>query len=204
MPESSSASPPAASPKGGSGSMFVGLASWVLFTIIAEHGTLKVASIAALVIAIGVCGYSTKNGKRPKLIELAAVVTFVAFTAIAFVADPSLTHWLTRYARAVAAGVLALLVFGSLLFVPFTEEYAREMVPREYWHSKQFKRVNRKLTVLWGEVFLVMTASHIVAGTVDSRPTNIVFNWVVPIALVLWGTKQSTADKDTQPALQQA
>jgi hypothetical protein len=184
--------------------MLIGLASWILFTIIAEHGTLKVASIAALVIAIGVCGYSLQGGKRPKLIELAAVATFIVFTVIAFVADPSLTHWLTRYARAVAAGVLALLVFGSLLFVPFTEEYAREMVPREYWHSKQFKQVNRKLTALWGGVFLVMTASHIIAGTVDSRPTNIIFNWVVPIALVLWGTKQSTADKDTQPALQQA
>jgi hypothetical protein len=184
--------------------MLIGLASWILFTVIAEHGTLKVASIAALVVAIGVCGYSMQGGKRPKLIELAAVATFIVFTVIAFVADPSLTHWLTRYARAVAAGVLALLVFGSLLFVPFTEEYAREMVPREYWHSEQFKQVNRKLTVVWGEIFLVMTVSHIIAGTVDRQGTNIIFNWVIPIALVLWGTKQSTADKDTQPVLQQA
>jgi hypothetical protein len=206
MPQSSSAPAPEASPKsgGGSGSMLIGLASWILFTVIAEHGTLKVASIAALVIAIGVCAYSMQGGKRPKLIELAAVATFIVFTVVAFVADPSLTHWLTRYARAVAAGVLALLVFGSLLFVPFTEEYAREMVPREYWHSAQFKQVNRKLTLLWGEIFLVMTASHIVAGTVDKQGTNIIFNWVVPVALVLWGTKQSTAGKDTQPALQQA
>jgi succinate dehydrogenase hydrophobic anchor subunit len=207
VPQSSSASAPPATPEsgGGSGSMLIGLASWILFTVIAEHGTLKVASIAAVVIAIGVCGYSMRGGKRPKLIELAAVATFIVFTVIAFVADPSLTHWLTRYARAVAAGVLALLVFGSLLFVPFTEEYAREMVPREYWHSEQFKQVNRKLTVVWGEIFLVMTVSHIIAGTVDKQGTNIIFNWVIPIALVLWGTKQSTADKDTQPpVLQQA
>jgi hypothetical protein len=206
MPQSSAAPAPAAHPKsaGGGGSMFVGLASWILFTVIAEHGTLKVAAIAALVIAIGVCVYSMQGGKRPKLIELAAVATFIVFTVIAFTADPSLTHWLTRYARAVAAAVLALLVFGSLLFVPFTEEYAREMVPREYWHSEQFKQVNRKLTVLWGEIFLVMTGSHIIAGAVDKRPTNIIFNWVIPIALVLWGVKQSTADKDTQPSVQQA
>jgi lysylphosphatidylglycerol synthetase-like protein (DUF2156 family) len=184
--------------------MFIGLASWILFTIIAEHGTLKLASIAALVIAIGVCVYSMQGGKQPKLIELAAVATFIVFTVIAFAADPSLTHWLTRYARAVAAGVLALLVFGSLLFVPFTEEYAREIVPREHWHTEQFKQVNRKLTVLWGEIFLVMTASHIIAGTVDKQGTNIIFNWVVPIALVVWGTKQSTADKGAQPVAQQA
>jgi hypothetical protein len=38
------------------------------------------------------------------MIELAAVATFAVFTVIAFIADPSVTHWLTRYARAVASG----------------------------------------------------------------------------------------------------
>ena len=209
MPQSSpgSASPaPAAHPKsgGGGGSMFIGLASWILFTIIAEHGTLKIAAIASVVIAVGVCIYSTRGGERPKMIEIAAVATFIVFTVIAFIADPSVTHWLTRYARAVAAAVLALLVFGSLLFVPFTAEYSRAMVPREYWHSPKFVELNRKLTIMWGLVFTVMTASHIVAGEIDKRPTNIIFNWVIPIALVLWGVKQSGASESAAPAAQRA
>jgi hypothetical protein len=37
------------------GGMLIGLVPWVLFTIIADHGTLKIAAVAALVIAIGVC-----------------------------------------------------------------------------------------------------------------------------------------------------
>jgi hypothetical protein len=100
----SQSSPAAAAHKstGGAG-MLIGLVPWVLFTIIAEHGTLKIAAIAALVIAIGVCVYSSQGGGRPKLIEGAAVVTFAVFTVIALVADPSLSHWLTRYARAIAA-----------------------------------------------------------------------------------------------------
>jgi hypothetical protein len=102
---------------------------WVLFSLLAEHGTLKLASIASVAIAVGVCLYSARDGGRPKMLEVAAVV---AFTVVAFVADPSVAHWLTRYARAVAAAALAPLVFGSLLFVPFTEEYARRSVPREY------------------------------------------------------------------------
>jgi predicted permease len=185
-----------AAEKSSGGGMLLGLVSWVLFTIIAEHGTLKVASIAALVISVGVCVYAVRGGSRPKMIELAAVGTFVVFTVVAFVADPSLTHFLTRYARAIAAGVLAVLVFGSLLFVPFTEEYARERVPQEYWHSPEFKAVNRRLTLLWGGVFTVMTGSHIIAGAIDHRATNIVFNWVIPIALVMWGSKQSTTGKE--------
>jgi hypothetical protein len=173
----------------------IGLVPWFLFTIIAEHGTLKIASIAAVVIAAGVCVYSTRGGRRPKMIELAAVATFIVFTVIAFVADPSVTHWLNRYARAVAAGVLAVLVFGSLLFVSFTEQYAREAVSREHWTSPRFKAVNRRLTLLWGGVFAVMTVSHVIAGEIDHKGTNIILNWVIPIALVLWGSKQSTGAK---------
>jgi hypothetical protein len=175
--------------------IFIGLVPWVLFTLIAQHGTLKIAAIVTLVVAIGVCLYTTRGGSQPKLIELAAVATFIVFTVIAFVADPSLTHWLTRYARAVAAATLALLVFGSLLFVPFTEEYARESVPRQYWNGREFKQVNRRLTILWGGVFTVMTCSHIIGGIIDKTDTNIIFNWTIPIILVVWGSKQSTAAK---------
>ena len=184
--------------------IIIGLVPWFLFTIIAEHGTLKIAAIAAAVIAVVVCLYSARAGGRPKMIELAAVATFIVFTVIAFTADPSVTHWLTRYARAIAAGVLAVLVFGSLLFVPFTEEYARQAVPREHWNSPRFKEVNRRLTVMWGGIFAVMTVSHVIAGEVDHRGTNIIFNWVIPIALVLWGVKQSGASESAAPAAQQA
>jgi hypothetical protein len=197
--------PPAAPAKGGAPSglgIVIGLVPWFLFTIIAEHGTLKIASIAAVGVAVGVCFYSARNGGRPKMIELAAVATFIVFTVVAFIADPSVTHWLTRYARAIAAGVLSLLVFGSLLFVPFTEEYAREMIPREHWSSPRFKAVNRRLTALWGGVFAVMTVSHVIGGIIDHKGTNVIFNWVIPISLVIWGSKQSTGVKDAHPAHQ--
>ena len=120
--------------------MLIGLIPWILSTLLAEHGTLKFASIAAFVVAVGVCAYSSRGGHRPKMIEIAAVITFIVFTVIAFVADPAVTHWLTRYARAVAAAALAILVFGSLLFIPFTEEYAREQVPEQYWAARRSRR----------------------------------------------------------------
>jgi hypothetical protein len=40
-------------------------------------------------------------------------------------------------------------------------------------------------------VFTAMIPFHIAAGAIDKRPTNILFNWVVPIGLLLWGIKQS-------------
>ena len=106
---------------GGGGGMLVGLIPWILFTLIAEHGALKTASVAACLFALGICAYSIRSGGRPKALELAAAVVFAGFIVIAFVADASVSHWLTRYGRAIAAGLLSLVAFGSLLRVPFTE-----------------------------------------------------------------------------------
>lgn len=128
---------------------------------------------------------------RHHILELGAIVAFVGFTVVAFIADPSTTHWVARYARAIAALVLAMIAFSSLLFVPFTEQYARESVPREFWSTSRFKQVNRQLTGMWGCVFLVMMVSHIVAGAIDTRRGNTIFNWVVPIILIIWAVKRT-------------
>jgi hypothetical protein len=164
--------------------MYVALVPWLLFTVIAEHGTLKIASVAALVIAIGIAIPGIRQG-NPKVIEIGAAVAFAGFTIVAFAADASTAHWLERYARAVAAGMLAVIALGSLLFTPFTEQYAREMVPRELWSSPKFKSINRQLTLLWAGVFCAMVVSHVIAGEIDKRVANIFFNWVVPVFLVL-------------------
>jgi hypothetical protein len=182
----------------GSG-VFIALIPWVLFTIVAEHGTLKLASAAALLIAVGISLLSIRKG-QPKSLEVGAVVAFVGFTVIAFAADASVGEFVERYARAIAAALLASIAFVSLAMVPFTEQYAREEVPREQWSSPTFKSVNRRLTLMWGLVFAAMVPFHIAAGVIDTRPTNIVLNWIVPIGLVLFGIKQTSVITDGKGA----
>lgn len=188
--------PAAAQRTRGSG-VFVALVPWVLFTLIAAHGTMELASIAALVIAVGISVPGIVSG-RPKLLELGAVLAFAAFTVLAFTADPSLGSWLERYARAIAAGLLSLIAFASLARVPFTEQYAREEVPREQWGSPAFKAINRRLTLMWASVFAAMVPFHIAAGALDTRSTNILCNWLVPIGLVLWAIKRTSAITDSE------
>jgi hypothetical protein len=182
----------------GSG-VFIALVPWVLFTVVAEHGTLKLASVAALVIAAGISLPGILKG-RPKLLELGAVIAFIAFTAVAFAADASLGEFVERYARAIAAALLALIAFASLVAVPFTEQYAREEVPRELWATPTFKSVNRRLTLMWGTVFAAMVPFHVAAGAIDTRPTNIVLNWLIPIGLVVWGIKQTSVITESKEA----
>ena len=83
--------------------MFIALIPWVLFTVVAEHGTLKLASVASLLIAVGDQPSRASLRGKPKLLELGAVFAFIGFTAVAFAADASLGEFVERYARAIAA-----------------------------------------------------------------------------------------------------
>jgi hypothetical protein len=170
--------------------MYLAFLPWVVFSVITRHDTLKAAAVAALVASVAIAIPSLAR-RRPKVLELGAIVAFAAFTVVAFTADAAASHDIARYARAIAAGVLAVLAFGSLVFTPFTEQYARESVPRRFWSSPQFKQINRQLTLLWALVFVAMIPSHLVAGAIDTRRTNILFNWVVPVLLVVWAAKRT-------------
>jgi len=197
---STNASAGSESGSGGKG-IFIALIPWIIFSVLVAHSTLKLGSILALAAAVVVAIPGIRSG-HPKSLEIGAIVTFIGFVAVAFIGDSSVAHWIARYARGIAALVLAGIAFGSLLFTPFTEQYAREKVPEQYWGSATVRATNRKLTALWGFVFIAMVPFHIVAGAVDTRPAKIVCNWVIPLALVMWGIKQTSAitDSDKQPA----
>lgn len=167
-------------------------APWVLFTLIAHHSTLKAAAVAALIGAAAIAAPAALAG-RPKLLEIGAVLAFAGFTVVAFAADPAASHWVERYARAIAAVLLALIAFSSLLLEPFTAQYARESVPRRLWDSPRFQRINRQLSLMWALVFTATIPSHLIAGAVDTPQANEIFNWAVPVALILWAAKRTSA-----------
>ena len=161
---------------------------------------LQLGALAALGAAVVIALPGVRSG-RPKLLEVGAVVTFIGFVAVAFLADGATAHWVARYARGIAAAILSLISFASLLFTPFTEEYARDSIPEKYWSSPRFKQINRNLTTIWACVFAAMVPFHVIAGAIDTQRGNIIFNWAIPLALVLWAIKRSSAagDSDTTP-----
>jgi hypothetical protein len=179
----------------GSG-IYLAFIPWIVFTLVAQHSTLKLAAIGALLTSVLIAARSARAG-APKLIELGAIAAFVGFTVVAFTADPATGAFVARYARAIAAGFLSLIAFGSLLVVPFTEQYARESVPPQLWSSPHFKQINRQLTTIWGLVFAAMVPAHVIAGALDTHRANLIFNWVVPVVLIVWAAKRTTAVTDS-------
>jgi hypothetical protein len=188
----SSAAPTREQPQGAGGrtNIYIAFVPWVLFAVISRRDTLQAATVVALAAALAIAAPGVLNG-RPKQLEIGAVVAFALFTAVAFVADPGTDDFLVRYARAIGAALLAGIALLSLATTPFSEQYARETVPERYWSSPRFEQVNRELTLMWAGVFATMVPSHVIAGAIDTQRASTLFNWVVPIVLIVWAVKRT-------------
>jgi hypothetical protein len=196
-------------------SMFVSLIPWVLFTLIAGRLGSNLVSWAAVVAGLAVIAIvvrsrseRTAEGARSslKIIDVTGIVTFAVIAVLAFTGSGSLRDNLADYGRGGCAIVLALVMFGSLLVTPFTEQYARESTPREVWNSPVFRALNVRISAVFGLVVLAMAASHIYSGYLEahqelSRRDNLVLNWAIPIGLIVLALKfvDRVAGENTTP-----
>ncbi len=181
--------------------MFLSLIPWVLFSVVINRHGANAAAIAALAAAVLSLVLLFKDNEQSglKIIDVTGAATFGAFAAFGFVGGLSIDNWIADYGRGTAAAVLAVIMLGSAITVPFTEAYARGSVPREYWKSPVFRAVNRKISALWGGVVAAMAAGHLLAGAIDpasnpvsgARPVDLILNWALPIALILFAVRQT-------------
>jgi hypothetical protein len=186
-----------------SNKLLVSLVPWVLFTIIAGHAgadfvgwAAATAAVVTVVIAVRGLRGRTVDGRRSslKVIDVAGVVTFAVMAVLAFTGSQGLREHIVDYGRGACALILAVIMLGSLLAVPFTEQYAREQVPVAYWHSPVFRILNRRISAAFGLALLVMAASHFLSGWLESRGDltairNLILNWAVPIVVILAAIK---------------
>lgn len=170
-----------------SGNPIIGFAPWIIFWIVATgpstwlYGAFA-ATVAALILAI-----PDAVRRRPKMLDIGSIVFFIALSVVGLVVSPSDGDALDKYSSVISSGALAVIALASLLFVPFTEQYAREDTPQELWGTPVFKRINRDLTLMWGLVFVASTVSALVAVQVPS--TSGWTSWVIPIALLVGAFK---------------
>jgi hypothetical protein len=138
--------------------ILVGFLPWIAFSLIATRvgaGAVGLAALLALVIAAVLVGRSLSRGESVKLLEATAVGTF-ALMGIWAIVDPTSDAFLADYGRGLAALILAAVIALTLAVRPFTEQYARESVPQEYWDSPQFHAINRRISAAWAGTAAVM------------------------------------------------
>ncbi|MFD8542927.1 hypothetical protein [Streptomyces sp. NPDC059649] len=162
--------------------LFLGFAPWIVFGVVASPSSWGFAALAAFITAIGISIPDIRR-RSLKILDIVGLLFFALICILSLVLDRHDLIWLETYAQTLSGGVLAAVAFTSLAFMPFTEQYARESVPRVYWGSPLFRHVNRVLTAVWGAVFLVMALLGILALHIPSGADWL--NWVIPIALLV-------------------
>ena len=72
--------------------------------------------------------------------------------------------WFITHLGILANGTLFSSAFLGMMFgKPFTEDYARVETPREIWETADFVRACYTTTSVWSLVFLINTASSLIA-----------------------------------------
>ncbi|OZD17766.1 hypothetical protein CH253_04055 [Rhodococcus sp. 06-156-3C] len=184
----------------------LGLAPWALFAILTERMGASAVGIAALLacvssLALAFVGRSTSVARGNggiKIIDAAGIVTFGIIAVLGFLGNSSLNDALADFGRGGATFVLAAVMAVSVVTVPFTEQYARDSVDPQYWGTPRFHEKNKSISAMWAGVVFAMAVCHVIAGALASstemtnnHPGNLLLNWVVPIALIVWAVKRT-------------
>jgi hypothetical protein len=130
----------------------------------------------------------------PKIINLISAGLFLVLTLIGFLGNRSIDGWLFDWASGLVTLTIGLLLLVTMPIMPFTEQYARERVPREYWGRPTFRKVNRVLSLAWAVAIVIIGLASMAEAALHERAdstseTNLLdllLNWVVPIGILVF------------------
>ena len=172
---------------------YLGFVPWIVFAVIARGSLEGVAwgSVAALGTAAAIVCASARD-RTVKELEIFSIALFVSLAVAGALNQHDPQGFLQRYHNALAVGALAGFAVASLAFQPFTEQYAREIVQRKYWTTSRFNRANVELTLMWAAVFTAIAGSQLAGEAIATRLGSTIFNWVLPVGLVVLGVRQAS------------
>lgn len=158
----------------------VGLAPWIVYSLVEGEGRLELSSAIAFGIALLILMLGWLRGSRPKLLEYSDVIFFGALAIFVAVASDDTHAWLERWSGEVANVALVAIALGSILVrQPFTLAYAKEQAPRELWDDPVFLRTNYLITWAWAIAFLIEAASGFYGDLVLDDSNNIWTGWII-------------------------
>ncbi|MGW0043572.1 hypothetical protein [Rhodococcus sp. NPDC003348] len=163
-----------------------GLTPWIVLAVFEGPGRLEVAAGVALAISVLFLVVDRLRGRSTKLLAVVDVVFFAGLVALHFALDEAGQDWMETWIGEIANITLFLIAVGSMLArVPFTVQYAREEVDREFWETPLFLRVNYVITGAWAVAFLVAAIAGFYGDAVLGDSDNIWTGWVIQTAAML-------------------
>lgn len=166
--------------------VLVGFAPWIAWWVLAANDTYKEAALVALVLAVAIQLWGFLHGREPKILDLASIAWFVIIEIVAYTSSAT---DLAHYAQPASTGALTLIVLVTILIGrPFTEDYARDTVPEEYWETTTFKSTTRTIAWVWFFALLIGTATAFIRTDPHSSAETWT-QWIIPIGAIVIAIK---------------
>ncbi|QGV80720.1 hypothetical protein [Streptomyces ficellus] len=163
-------------------SSITGMSPWILFSLLAGPGRYQLA--AGLALATAVLLLLVRH--RPIFLEAAGLVFFAVLTVLGMIAPPDTLRWLETYGNEVSnLTIVALAVVSVAAGTPLTTPYARKKVPRELWHTRDFRRINLVVTHAWSLAFLTAAVAGLIGDLVLRDPDNLWTAWLVQASALI-------------------
>lgn len=169
-------------------------APFIVFAVLIHLGETALALWAAAAIAAAlVIKDKVLAGKSVKILDAGTILLFglLALLSAAFGQE-----WSIPIVRLVVDCGLLLIVLVSLAVgTPFTIQYAREMVPAEFWSTPEFFSINRNITLVWAAAFATMVLADLLMIFAPALSTvAIVINILALVYAIRYTAKHSKAD----------
>ncbi|MFW0797104.1 hypothetical protein AAFP30_25095 [Gordonia sp. CPCC 205515] len=185
--------------------IILGFVPFLLFGVLAHWLAIGWSAVIALVAALILVAITARGGL--KILPVAQSVIMGVIALVAFIGGSGADNFLTLNARGGASLLLGAFIVATASVAPFTADFAKQEVPRQYWNTPTFRSVNRKLSTVWGVTVLVVGVCHIAAAHLDSagaRPILVLaLEWVIPILALVRAvkvTREVAAERPTTPA----
>lgn len=168
--------------------ILLGLTPFIVFFILMRLVSPLAGLAAAFAVAVLFGARQWWCGEQIKILEIGTLLLFGVLVLYTLAAAP---HWSVATVRLVVDGGLFFIGLVSLLFgAPFTSQYARAQVPRQYWDSPLFFITNQRITGAWTAAFAIMTAADAAAEYVEAIPLWIdIAVSIAAFAAAIWFTR---------------
>ena len=149
-------------------SCFLILAPFGAFALLTLVASAPVSLFAAAALSIGIVVWDIRRGGSIKLLAAGSVLLFGALGLYVALIDGNWTAVQIRIA--VDFGVLAIALLSLAIRLPFTLQYAREIVDAETRELPGFLMANYVITWAWTAAFALMLIGNMLMIYVPSLP----------------------------------
>jgi hypothetical protein len=160
-------------------------APWILYGFASGFNHWRLASGGGLVLCLIYLAVAQSRGGSIKLIDW----TMMAFFVIASALTVGLrSASFPIYNAVIVWSCFATAAWGSVLIgSPFTQTYARENAPPEFWTHPIFVRLNLLMTLVWCGLMTVNIGFAAIGVLIGGKLAPPLFGFAMPTTLLICG-----------------